>query len=469
MSEPTVTPNPTSSSLASSAEAAKPELGKPGRGGLPPYVKILIGLVAGVVLGVIARAVLPEHTLGTIVARITRPAGTIWMRLILMTVVPLVFCALATGVASLGEVAKLGRIGLRTLAFTCVVSSFAVVIGLALVNIVKPGRGLSVEAIENLTATFKSKGADAVTNSKAVKPVEEILVDIVPSNPLEEASTALTSPRGGMLAVMFFALIFGAAMTVIDKEKSDPVLRFLEGFYEILMKIIAWAMKLAPFGVAALMFSTTATLGLQFLLPLGKYVGVVIGGLAIHQFIVYSLLLRFVVKASPIKFFKSIQEVMATAFSTASSNATLPTTLEVAQNKLGIPKHIATFVLTLGSTANQNGTALFEGITVLFLAQFFGVDLTFGQQISVVLMSILAGIGTAGVPGGSLPMIVIVMQSVNVPGEGIAVILGVDRILDMCRTTLNVTGDVVVASYVSASEGHPLKMDGDEKPSEVAA
>jgi DAACS family dicarboxylate/amino acid:cation (Na+ or H+) symporter len=435
---------------------------EPSSRGLPLYARILIGLAAGIAAGIAARAILDTETLEGLVTHFTKPVGTIWMRLILMTVVPLVFCALATGVAGLGDVAKLGKIGIRTLLFTVLISSFAVIIGLVLVNVFEPGKGLSPESKARLAETFKSKGDQHVANAKAAKTISETLVDIVPMNPIEEAATALSSPRGGMLAVMFFALMFGIGLTTIEREKAEPLVRMLEGAYEVLMKIIAFAMKLAPIGVGALMFSTTATLGLEFLLPLGKYVAVVIAGLLIHQFGVYSLLLRFMVGISPLKFFKQIQGVMATAFSTASSNATLPTSLEVAQRKLGVPKEIATFVLTLGSTANQNGTALFEGVTVLFLAQFFGVELTAGQQISVLMMSVLAGIGTAGVPGGSLPMIVIVMQSVHIPGEGIAIILGVDRILDMCRTALNVTGDLVVTAYVSTAEGHPLKLSDAE-------
>ncbi|NUP12400.1 MAG: dicarboxylate/amino acid:cation symporter, partial [Polyangiaceae bacterium] len=305
------------------------------KGGLPLYVKILIGLAIGILVGVIARNVVDKEHLETFVTRVSRPIGTVWMRLILMTVVPLVFCALATGVTSLGEVAKLGRIGIRTLGFTAVVSAIAVAIGLLFVNVFKPGKGLSPEAAEKLASAFKAKGEEHVAKARSAKPIEEIFVDIVPQNPIEEAASALWSPRGGMLAVMFFALMFGAALTVIEKEKSEPVVRVLEGMYEALMKIIGWAMRLAPIGVAALMFSTTATLGLEFLVPLGKFVAVVVGGLALHQFGVYSLLIKFFARASPLAFFRAVQEVMITAFSTASSNATLPTTLDVAQRKLG--------------------------------------------------------------------------------------------------------------------------------------
>ncbi|HLF20176.1 MAG TPA: dicarboxylate/amino acid:cation symporter, partial [Bacteroidota bacterium] len=239
---------------------------------------------------------------------------------------------------------------------------------------------------------------------------------------------------------------------------TDVFERWLQGLYDVVMKIIGIAMKLAPYGVAALVFSVVARLGIDVIVMLGKYIAVVMVGLLIHLLGVYSLLLKYLARVSPRSFFGSIKEVMLTAFSTSSSNATLPTSIRVAGENLKLPRQISGFVLTLGSTANQNGTALYEGVTVLFLAQFFGIDLTVAQQATVVLASVLAGIGTAGVPGGSLPLIVLVLQSVGVPGEGIGVILGVDRILDMSRTVLNVTGDMVAATYVTRSEGYDLKI-----------
>jgi dicarboxylate/amino acid:cation (Na+ or H+) symporter, DAACS family len=223
------------------------------------------------------------------------------------------------------------------------------------------------------------------------------------------------------------------------------------------MKVIDMAMQLAPFGVAALIFTVMARSGLDVLAKLALYVATVLVGLALHQFVTYSLMLKFVVKYPPTLFFARIREVMLTAFSTSSSNATLPTTLRVAEQELGIPRQIGGFVLTLGSTLNQNGSALYEGITVLFLAQFFGIHLTLGGQITVVLLSILAGIGTAGVPGGSLPTVMALLVTVGVPAEGIGIILGVDRLLDMCRTVLNVTGDITAAAYVAKSEGYALR------------
>jgi DAACS family dicarboxylate/amino acid:cation (Na+ or H+) symporter len=267
-----------------------------------------------------------------------------------------------------------------------------------------------------------------------------------------------------MLAFMFFALMFGIGIALSPPTKMEPLINVLEGVYEVVMRLIEFAMRLAPYGVAALLFTLTSRFGLDVLRPLLAYMIVVVGGLCLHLVGTYSVILRVLGGMSPGFFFRQISEVMATAFSTSSSNATLPTALRVTQEKLGVPRDIASFVLTLGSTANQNGTALFEGVTILFLAQFYGVDLTFGSQVLVVLFSVLAGVGTAGVPGGSLPLMVPILQSIGVPGEGIGVILGVDRILDMSRTVLNVTGDVTAAVVIANSEGRmPDREEGAKR------
>ena len=259
--------------------------------------------------------------------------------------------------------------------------------------------------------------------------------------------------QGEMLAVMVFSLFIGIAMALCPQERVQPLITLLQSLYEVVMTAIGLALKLAPYGVAALLFNLTSRFGLEILGSLGWYVLTVLGGLAFHLLVVYSLVLKFLAGYSPPRFFARIREVLVTAFSTSSSNATLPVTLRVSEQELGVPREIGGFVLTLGSTANQNGTALYEGVTVLFLAQFFGVDLNLGAQISVVLLSILAGVGTAGVPGASLPMVGALLLSVGVPLEGLGIILGIDRLLDMCRTTLNVTGDLVTATYIARSEG----------------
>jgi DAACS family dicarboxylate/amino acid:cation (Na+ or H+) symporter len=252
---------------------------------------------------------------------------------------------------------------------------------------------------------------------------------------------------------MFFALMLGVGIALAPREQVAPLVAVLEALYAVVMRIIDLAMRLAPYGVACLLFTLTARFGVTVLRQLGAYVAVVLAGLAFHQFVTYSVILRTLGGMSPALFFRRMREVLVTSFSTSSSAATLPLALRTAKQKLGVPPEIANFVLTLGSTANQNGTALFEGVTVLFLAQFYGVHLGLEQQLLVVLMSILAGVGTAGVPGGSLPLLVPVLVTVGVPAEGIGIIVGVDRLLDMCRTVLNVTGDMAAAVVVARSEG----------------
>ena len=384
---------------------------------------------------------------------IAESLGQIFLRVIFMVVVPLVFSALTLGVAGIGDVRKLGRLGVRTLMMTMILSGASVAIGLGGANLVKPGERLSDEKRTELKERFATQPVKAVEQAKNAKSIRDSLLDIIPRNPLQEMVGALdgSSPGGGMLAVMFFALVCGVAIS-ISPERTGPLVSVLEGIYDIAMVVIGWAMKFAPIGVAGLMFSLTATLGVDILQTLIWYVVTVLAALSLHMFGVYSLVVWLFAKMSPRQFFGRITEVLLTAFATSSSNATLPTSLRVAEEKLGVRRDVANFVLTVGSTANQNGTALYEGITVLFLAQVFGVELTLAQQFQVVLMSVLAGVGTAGVPGGSLPLVVLVLKSVGVPEEGIGIILGIDRLLDMCRTTLNVTGDLAVAVCVDRGE-----------------
>jgi DAACS family dicarboxylate/amino acid:cation (Na+ or H+) symporter len=241
-------------------------------------------------------------------------------------------------------------------------------------------------------------------------------------------------------------------MSLVNPKRTEALNQTMQGIYDILMKIIDFAMKLAPFGVAALIFSTTSQLGFQVLSLLMSYVSIVLIALLVHLLVTYSIILKYFVKINPITFFRNISEVIITAFSTSSSNATLPTSIRVTNEKFKLDKDITNFVLTVGSTANQNGTALYEGITVLFLAQFYGIDLSLTSQLIIILLSILAGIGTAGVPGGSLPLVVALLQTVGIPAESIGIILGVDRILDMSRTVVNVTGDIVLTCWINKSE-----------------
>ena len=428
---------------------------------LPIHTKILIGLVVGAVLGVAANLTLGGNPYLTwFIDNPVYFVGRVFLRMIFMIVIPLLFSALTLGVAELGDVRRLGRIGLKTFLYTLIVTALSVVIGLTLVNTIRPGDFLSEEKKAELIA---STGKDTVIanaeKAKSVRPVDRLL-QIIPENPVGDAANAInphpTYAGSGFIAVMFFALVFGLGLAMSDPERVQPVVDVLQGVYAAVMKIIDFVMALAPYAVAALIFGTVARLGFEIFATLGMYVFVVLLGLAIHQFVSYSILVKLFARMNPLTFFSKIREVMITAFSTSSSNATLPTAIRVTQEKLGVPREITGFVLTIGSTANQNGTALYEGITVLFLAQVFNVSLSWEQQLTVVFLCILAGIGTAGVPGGSLPLVVLVLQTVGVPAEGIAIILGVDRILDMSRTVLNVTGDITAAAYVARSEGYPL-------------
>lgn len=431
------------------------------RSGLALHWQIVIGLATGAILGLLANQLCPpgadgsrNATLEWVAKNIADPLGQIFLRLIFMVVVPLVFSALSLGVAGIGDLRRLGRLGVRTLVFTLILSSLSVVIGIGLANVIRPGDRLSEEKRTELKERYATGEVKAVKQAAQAKSIRDTLLDIIPKNPLQEAVGALdgSSPGGGMLAVMFFSLVVGIAITFVP-ERTAPLVSVLEGIYDICMAIIGFAMRLAPLGVAGLIFALTSLLGLDVLKVLAWYVVTVLLGLSLHMFVVYSGLVSIVARMSPKTFFGRLSEVMLTAFGTSSSSATLPTALRVTEEKLGVRRDVASFVLTVGSTANQNGTALYEGITVLFLAQVFGKDLTFSQQFTVVLMSVLAGIGTAGVPGGSLPLVALVLQSVGVPAEGIGIILGVDRLLDMCRTTLNVTGDIAVAVCVDRTEG----------------
>lgn len=430
--------------------------------GLALHWRILIGLVVGGALGLAAGALFPPQAgkpneqLAWFIRYVTEPVGQIFLRLIFMVVMPLIFTALVLGVAEIGDLRKLGRLGLRTLALTVLLTGISVAIGLSLANLVQPGKKLPPTQRAELKSRYatESTAGETVAKAKKAKTTRDMLLDIIPRNPLQEMVGALdgSSPGGGMLAVMFFALVFGIGVTLAP-ERTAPLVRVLEGVYDVVMAVLRMAMKLAPYGVAALVFSLAATMGSAILQPLLMYVGIVLLGLALQLGVVYSAAVRLLGGWSPRKFFGAISEAMLTAFATSSSNVTLPTALKVAEQNLKLRPQVSRFVLTVGSTANQNGTALYEGITVLFLAQLFDVDLTMGQQVVVVLMSVLAGIGTAGVPGGSLPLVASVLLAVGIPAEGIGVILGVDRLLDMCRTTLNVTGDLAVAACVDRLEG----------------
>jgi DAACS family dicarboxylate/amino acid:cation (Na+ or H+) symporter len=428
--------------------------------GLPLHTKILIGLALGVIAGIaVNRFFGGDHpTVVWIVDNITQPVGQLFLRLLLMIVVPLVFSSLVVGVAGIGDIRKLGRVGLKSFGYCLVISAISAVIGIGLANTLRPGKRIdnaTSQALQQRYATDASKNVEAAkqANTATPKPLMSVVETIVPKNPFYAVS-GKEDPN--MLHLMFFALLIGIAITLLPVTVTAPVLRVLEGLYEITAKIIEIIMKFAPYAVACLLFNNTARFGLDLLQALAWFVVTVLIGLSLHMFGVYSLSVYFLSRISPLEFFRRIKTVMLTAFSTSSSNATLPTALRVSEQNLGVPQEINSFVLTVGATANQNGTALYEGVTVLFLAQLAGVDLSLAQQLMVVYLAILGGIGTAGVPSGSIPFIIGVLVTIGVNPALIAIILGVDRILDMCRTTLNVTGDITAATYVARSEGYQL-------------
>ncbi|HEX4954297.1 MAG TPA: dicarboxylate/amino acid:cation symporter [Thermoanaerobaculia bacterium] len=416
------------------------------------HTRVLIGGLLGILLGIAAHFWLADSALlAGFLRYVAEPVGKIFLRLLFMLVIPLIVSALTLGVAGLGDLKSLGRMGLRTLAYTVSVSLIAVVLGLVLVNVLEPGKGLPEEQRQKLLEAAAERGTSMAASSAPQAGID-LLIQLVPDNFFKAAA------QGDMLAVMFFSLMLGIGLTLTRTEAARRFTEVLEGLYDVTMKLIDLVISAAPIGVFALLFSLTAQLGYGILEQLARYVLVVVLGLAIHQFVVYSLAVKVLGGMSPRAFFRGIQEAMLTAFSTASSNATLPTALRVAEENLHLPSNVSRFVLTIGATANQNGTALFEGVTVLFLAQFYGIELSLSAQLTVLFICVLGGIGTAGVPAGSIPVVALILTRVGVPVEGIGLILGVDRFLDMCRTTLNVTGDLAAAVVVSrGEERHQVK------------
>ena len=445
--------------------------------GMALHTRILIGLALGVVAGVVTYSLwsvpdpktagnfVPHPRVEWVIANFTEPVGQLFLRLLLLIVVPLVFSSLVVGVAGIGDIRRLGRVGLKSFAYTLVISAISVVIGLTLANTIRPGKQIDPATAQGLQQRYSTDAdkrvADATKTATTDSALMQVVKTIVPVNPI--ASVAGVRPGAttqgdtpDMLHLMFLALLLGVAATLVPVEVAAPLLRGLQALFEISAKIIDIIMKLAPLAVACLLFNNTARFGLDLLGALGWFVITVLGGLALHMFGVYSLSVWLLSRINPLEFFRRIKTVMLTAFSTSSSNATLPTALRVSEENLGVPREINSFVLTVGATANQNGTALYEGVTVLFLAQLANVDLTLGQQLGVAYFAILGGVGTAGVPSGSIPFIILMLATYNIPPALIAIILGVDRILDMCRTTLNVTGDITAATYVARSEGYEL-------------
>ncbi|HEX4599977.1 MAG TPA: dicarboxylate/amino acid:cation symporter [Gemmatimonadales bacterium] len=416
------------------------------------HTKILVGLVTGAATGLLTNFVVSQDRWAQYApwvrwydSNVAGPAGQIFLRLLLMTVVPLVFTSIALGVAQLGDIRKVGRVGVRALAYFLVSTAISAVIGIVLVNLVRPGDGVPVAVRQQLLETYHSQVAGLQAGGGTHFGVD-LFVNIVPRNPFQAAANM------DMLGIICFALIFGAALTLLPEERARPVVRLLDAVGAAILKIIDLAMHLAPYGVFALIFVVTSLLGWDILQKLLTYVLVVLAGLLLHGTVTLSLLVRFLGGLNPVTFWRRVTASIVTAFSTSSSNATLPTNIQVAEQELHIPPKIAGFVLPLGSTMCHNGTALYEGVTVLFLAQLFGIHLALGQQVIAIVLSVLTAVGTAGVPGGSLPLVMVVCAAVGVPPEAVGIVYGLDRILDMTRTTLNVCGDLTAAVYVARTE-----------------
>lgn len=389
--------------------------------------KILLGLVAGLVAGLVLQGA-PDFV-NTFIA----PLGRLFLNMIMMIIVPLVFSSLIVGAASVGDPKTLGRMGGKTLAYYLVTTAFAITIGLVLGSLFKPGVGLSIPVDADVAASE----APALT---------ETLLNIIPRN----AISAMAD--GNMLQIIVFALFLGVAFNSIPKEKGKVFIDFFDGLAEIMYKVTSYVMAFAPIGVFGLITPVVVNHGLSVLLPLATVIGAVYLGCILHATIVYSTAVSVMGKISPVKFFKGVAPAAITAFSTTSSAGTLPVTIKCARENLGISQKVSSFVLPLGATINMDGTALYQGVSVLFVAQVYGIELTMAQMGTIILTATLASIGTAGVPGAGMIMLSLVLTSIGLPLDGVALVAGIDRILDMARTSVNVIGDASAAVVVAATE-----------------
>ncbi len=433
--------------------------------------RILVGLLVGAAAGVAVNAWLgpDDARVQWFAKNVAAKVGEIFLRLLFMIVVPMIFTSLTLGVAGLGGMKGLGRVGAKTIAWFVVTTAFAALLGIALVNAFKPGATMGHEVTQRLLAQSGGEAQEKLERGRSGTGFSvQTLVNVIPKNPIQAAAgedpsnPRATTAGGDMLGVIFFALMVGLAATKLPAEKAAPFLAVLQSLYDLCVVIIGFAMKLAPLGVAGLMFEKTALFGAAILQSLAAYVLVALCGLAFWQFVVLGGLARLFGGVPVRRFFSRSRGLMATAFSTSSSNATLPTTIRTAREEFGVPSSIAGFVLPLGATLNMNGTALFEGVAVLFLAQVSGIELSVAAQATVVVLAVLTAIGAAGVPGGSLPLIATVLVQVGIEPSMLAVILGVDRLVDMARTVPNVTGDLVCSLWVARGEERRLAAERRE-------
>lgn len=403
------------------------------RTGIPTqiFAGLILGAIAGIIYG-------PD-------AAVIRPVGTAFIRLIKMVVIPLIFASLLVGVASLGDLRKLGRVGAKTFAFYIAYYISAVALGLFLANSLKPGNNLPEHIQTELMASYGETAGMQTIRAEERRNIGEVLLDIIPDNPAD------SFVRANMLQIIFIAMFMGVVISLLNKAKMKPVISFFEAINDIMIKIVEIVIKMAPFAVFALIAAVVGTFGVDILMSLVRYCAVVIGGLLILAF-TYPAVVWLFTKYPYLKFWKGISKAQLIAFSTCSSSATLPVTMECAEDNIGVSKQISSFVLPLGATINMNGTALYQGVTAIFIAQVYGMNLTIGDQLVIVLTATLASIGAAGAPAMGVLMLVIVLRQVGIPLEGIALIMGVERILDMSRTVINITGDVAAATIIAHSE-----------------
>ncbi len=380
------------------------------------------------------------------IATLIRPIGTIFLRLLMFIAIPLVVASLIVGAASLGDIRKVARLGGKTIGLYLITTSVAITIGLSLVNMIRPGERLPSDSRERLMAEYQED-----ISTRIEEEIEFDLIDtfvqIVPTNPIGALANA------EMLQIVFFAVVIGLTLSLVSKEKAQPVISFFDGISETMIKVVDLIMLTAPLGVFALISATVGEFGFEILQTLVWYAITVIAALLLHLFGTLSVLVRFLARMNPLKFFRGLRDPMLIAFTSSSSGATLPVNMEATEKNLGVPKQVTSFVLPLGATINMDGTSLYQAVAAVFIAEVYGFDLTLGQQLTILLTAVLASIGTAPVPGVGIIMLIIVLRSVHVPEEGIALILGVDRILDMSRTVVNISGDAAVASIVARSEG----------------
>ena len=399
-------------------------------------VRVLIGLAIGFVIGLIVHY-MPKGALrdDILINGVFQFVGQVFLRGIMMCVVPLVFVSLVNGAASMGDIKKLGKVGVKTMAFYLVTTAIAIVIGLAMAFLINPGIGLDMGAIDTVEVTA-SEG----------KGMAQVLYEMVPRNPIQALA------EGNMLQIIVFAIMTGIGLTMLG-EKGKNVLKLFEELNELVMKLVSMVMILAPFGVLCLVARTFGQVGVAAVVPLLKTVAAVYIALAIHLVAVYGGMLKGLSGLSPAKFFKKFFPAMAVAFSTASSSATLPVTMDLTINKIGASKDISSFSLPLGATINMDGTAIYQGVSAVFIAQVYGIDVTPAMALMIVFSATLASIGTAGVPGAGAIMLSMVLQTVGLPLEGLGLILGIDRLFDMGRTAMNITGDAVCTTIISKQEG----------------